>query len=95
MAILVNKGQRGFVLKEGLVAPGQQITVDQETAEKLSRTYPNELMLIVPEIKKVQPVEQPKEEPAVDKAAEEADVVKEVEEQPKTTRRKKGKKEVK
>lgn len=51
MAILVNKGLRGFVLKEGLLAPGQQITVDQETAEKLSRTYPKELMLIMPEVK--------------------------------------------
>lgn len=52
MAILVNKGLRGFVLKEGLLAPGQQITVDQETAEKLSRTYPKELMLIeLPEVK--------------------------------------------
>ena len=51
MAILVNKGLRGFVLKEGLLAPGQQMTVDQETAEKLSRTYPKELMLIMPEVK--------------------------------------------
>ena len=52
MAILVNKGQRGFVLKEGLLNPGQQITVDTETAEKLSRTYPKELMLIMPEVVK-------------------------------------------
>lgn len=52
MAILVNKGLRGFVLKEGLLAPGQQMTVDADTAEKLSRTYPKELMLIeLPEVK--------------------------------------------
>lgn len=47
MAILVNIGQRGFVLKEGLIAPGGQITVDQETAEKLSRVYPQELKLVM------------------------------------------------
>ena len=65
MAILVNKGQRGFVLKEGLLVPGQQITVDQETAEKLSRTYPKELMLIeLPEVK-APAKEEVKEEPKV------------------------------
>ena len=50
MAILVNIGQRGFVLKEGMIAPGQQITVDQETAEKLSRAYPKELKVIIPDV---------------------------------------------
>lgn len=49
MAILVNMGQRGFVLKEGLLAPGSTITVDQETAENLSRAYPKELKVIIPD----------------------------------------------
>ena len=77
MAILVNKGQRGFVLKEGLLAPGQQMTLDNEVAEKLSRTYPKELMLIVPEVKapvmeaKAEPkVEEPKVEAVVEPVAE-------------------------
>jgi len=47
MAILVNIGQRGFVLKEGFLGPTQQVTVDEETAEKLSKMYPNELKVIV------------------------------------------------
>ena len=46
MAILVNIGKRGFVLKEGFVGPTQQITVDQETAESLAKMYPQELKLI-------------------------------------------------
>ena len=46
MAILVNIGTRGFVLKEGFVGPTQQITVDQETAESLAKMYPQELKLI-------------------------------------------------
>lgn len=56
MAILVNMGQRGFVLKEGFLNPGQTITVDQETAEKLSRVYPKELKVIIPEMPKASPV---------------------------------------
>lgn len=68
MAILVNLGQRGFVLKEGLLAPGQSLTVNEETAETLSRAYPKELKVIQPEkvvekpvVKavKVEPVKEP------------------------------------
>jgi len=68
MAILVNIGQRGFVLKEGFVGPTQQITVDQATAEKLAKMYPQELRVIVMEkvVKeepvKVEAVEAPKEQ---------------------------------
>lgn len=47
MAILVNIGQRGFVLKEGFVGPTQQITVDNETAEKLAKMYPQELKIVM------------------------------------------------
>lgn len=71
MAILVNKGLRGFVLKEGLLVPGQQITVDQETAEKLSRTYPKELMLIMPEVKAPAKEEVKVEEPVAETVVEE------------------------
>ena len=68
MAILVNKGQRSFVLKEGVLVPGQQMTVDNETAEKLSRTYPKEIMLIMPEVVKVPvaPIATVKAEPKVE-----------------------------
>lgn len=60
MAILVNIGQRGFVLKEGFLGPTQQVTVDDETAEKLSKMYPNELKVIVmDEVKAASPVESP------------------------------------
>lgn len=64
MAILVNMGQRGFVLKEGFLAPGSQIEVAAETAEKLSKMYGKELKLIVTETK-VEPKEEPKEEKPV------------------------------
>ena len=47
MAILVNIGQRGFVLKEGFVGPTQQVTVDNETAEKLAKMYPKELKIVM------------------------------------------------
>lgn len=68
MAILVNMGQRGFVLREGMLNPGATITVDQETAEKLSRTYPKELKLIVPDkvVEEKPTIEQPKVEPVVE-----------------------------
>lgn len=88
MAILVNIGQRGFVLKEGMIAPGQQVTVDQETAEKLSRTYPKELKLIMPDpIKRVTPVEEVKEK--------EAEVVEEKVEEVKVEPKKRGRKKAK
>ena len=66
MAILVNMGQRGFVLQEGFVGPGQQVTVDQETAEKLTKMYPQELKMIVVDpvakvVKQEPVVEEPKE----------------------------------
>lgn len=84
MAILVNKGLRGFVLKEGLLAPGQQMTVDADTAEKLSRTYPKELMLIeMPEVK-APAKEEVKVEPKVEEPVAEAVV----EEKPKKRSRK-------
>ena len=51
MAILVNIGKRGFVLKEGFVKPGDTITLGQDAAEKLSRVYPKELKLIVSDVK--------------------------------------------
>lgn len=68
MAILVNMGKRGFVLKEGFLNPGDQITVDSETAEQLTKSYPNEIKAIVLDEPKVAveeetPVaEEPKEE---------------------------------
>ena len=96
MAILVNIGQRGFVLKEGFVGPGQQITVDQETATKLSRVYPNELKLVMPDKEVVEKILEPKEEPVkeepvleeVEEKAEEPSV----EEEPKKTTRRGRKK---
>lgn len=57
MAILVNIGKRGFVLKEGFVGPTQQVTVDNDTAEKLAKMYPQELKVIVMEkVVKEEPV---------------------------------------
>ena len=73
MAILVNMGQRGFVLKEGFLAPGKEIVVDNETAFKLSSVYKTELKVIAAEaygpIAKPEPV---KEEPAVEQPVAEA-----------------------
>ena len=85
MAILVNKGQRGFVLKEGLLAPGAQLVVENEEAEKLSRVYPKELMLIMPD-PIVKPSEAQCEGPVAEKVAE--PIVEEVKEEPKKRGRK-------
>lgn len=93
MAILVNIGQRGFVLKEGFIGPGQQITADQETAEKLSRTYPNELKLVVQDKKEVEKILEPKEEPVKDEPVLEEKVEEpSVEEEPKKATRRGRKK---
>lgn len=82
MAILVNMGQRGFVLKEGFVGPGQQVTVEQETAEKLTKMYPQELKMIV-----VEPVAKVvKEEPVVEEPKET------IAEEPKPEPKKRGRK---
>lgn len=62
MAILVNMGQRGFVLKEGFLAPGKEIIVEKETAEKLAKMYGAELKLIYNEDVKVEKAETPKEQ---------------------------------
>lgn len=91
MAILVNMGKRGFVLKEGFLKPGDQLTVDAETAQKLTKAYPNEIKEIVvkaEEVKKaVAATEETKEttEPKVEEPAEEKPAKK-------TSRRKKGSK---
>lgn len=78
MAILVNMGKRGFVLKEGFLKPGDQLTVDAETAQKLTKAYPNELKEIVvkaEEVKKavaetkIETTEPKVEEPAEEKPA--------------------------
>ena len=88
MAILVNMGKRGFILKEGFLKPGDQLTVDAETALKLTKAYPNELRQIVVdtvEVKKV--VETIKETPVTPAKAEITE-----KEPKKATRRKKGSK---
>lgn len=88
MAILINLGQRGFVLREGYLNPKQTITVDQETAEKLSRAYPNELKIVVqdtPKVAVVEPVKVAKPEPKVE-AVSVAEPVAE-QEQPKKAKR--------
>lgn len=78
MAILVNMGQRGFILKEGLLAPSQSIVVDDETAETLSRAYPKELKVIVPEkvkepvVETVKAVEVAEAKPEIKEEAEKA-----------------------
>lgn len=68
MAILVNMGKRGFVLKEGYLIPGGQIEVNQETAEKLAKMYAKELKLIVTEKQEneaAKPVEPTEEKPVI------------------------------
>lgn len=101
MAILINLGKRGFVLKEGFLSPGEQITVDQETADRLTKAYPKELKEVAIEPIKV-PAKEVKAPKAVEEAVEETAEVEEpkeaeeTEETPKPTakkssRRKKGK----
>ena len=66
---IINNNQRGFVLKEGFLKPGDTLTIDAETAEKLVRMYPKDLKVIHTEEKakeavkeevKVSEVEEPK-----------------------------------
>ena len=74
MAILVNMGKRGFVLKEGFLKPGDQLTVDAETAQKLTKAYPNELKEIIvkaEEVKKAVAKDETTEEPKVEETADE------------------------
>ena len=88
MAILVNMGKRGFVLKEGFLKPGDQLTVDAETAQKLTKAYPNEIKEIVvkaEEVKKAVAETEETTEPKVEEPAEEKPAKK-------TSRRKKGSK---
>lgn len=88
MAILVNMGKRGFVLKEGFLKPGDQLTVDAETAQKLTKAYPNEIKEIVvkaEEVKKAVAETKETTEPKVEEPAEEKPAKK-------TSRRKKGSK---
>lgn len=76
MAILVNMGQRGFILKEGFLAPGKEMVVDAETGKALAATYKNELKLICSEEVKSEALkvvreaqcEGPKEEVITEKA---------------------------
>ena len=87
MAILVNMGKRGFVLKEGFLKPGDQLTVDSETAQKLTKAYPQELKQIIveaKEVKKAEVVVEPTVAPKVEEPVEDVKPVK------KATRRKKG-----
>ena len=76
MAILVNMGQRGFILKEGFLAPGKEIVVDSETGEKLVAVYKSELKLI-----KTEPIKEPVEEMPVPDVPTAEEVVEEVKEE--------------
>ena len=91
MAILINLGKRGFVLKEGFLNPGEQITVDQETANRLTKAYPKEIKEISVEPVKVKETVK-EEKPAVAETAEEPKEEAKAEKAfKKTSRRKKGK----
>lgn len=72
MAILVNMGKRGFVLKEGMLNPGGTLTVNSETALMLSRAYPQELKVIEPEKVKVAEVKVAEVQPVAEPVKEEA-----------------------
>ena len=63
MAILVNMGKRGFILKEGFLKPGDQITVSKETAEKLAKFYPGEIKVVVADEPKQDKKAEPEETP--------------------------------
>lgn len=90
MAILVNVGQRGFILKEGFLAPTQQLTVDQETANKLCKMYPQELKMVIVDKPSEAQCEGPK---VVEEKVEEPVKEEPVAEKPKKATRKRSKKE--
>ena len=46
MAIVFNKGQRGFVLKSGILEAGKHIELEDSQAEKLAGMYPAEIEII-------------------------------------------------
>lgn len=90
MAILVNMGKRGFILKEGFLNPGEQLTVDEETAQKLTKAYPQELKQIIVKAQEVKNVVEEKAvEPTVAEKVEEPIEAKPVK---KAARQKKGSK---
>lgn len=94
MAILVNLGKRGFVLKQGFLNPGESIVVDAETAETLSRVYPQEIKVVKTEEPKIEPLKvKIEEKPVVADPEVKTEEVKpeQVEEKPKRTYKRKAK----
>ena len=74
MALVHNKGLRGFILKSGILESGKIANLDDNEAQKLAGMYPKEIEIVNPQVQvkpqeepKVQEVEvapAPKEEPA-------------------------------
>lgn len=48
MAIVFNKGLRGFILKSGILAAGQHVELDDAEAKKLAGMYPKEIEILRP-----------------------------------------------
>lgn len=45
-SLVQNQGKRKFILKEGEIAPLGTIEMDNEAAEKICKSYPDELKII-------------------------------------------------
>ena len=68
MAVLFNTSKRGFILKEGFLAPNASLKVSKEVAEMLVRLYPGELkMITVEDVKEDVKEDEKKEEKKADK----------------------------
>lgn len=68
MAVLFNTSKRGFILKEGFLAPSASLKVSKEVAEMFVRLYPKELkMITVEDVKEDVKKEEVKEDKKADK----------------------------
>ena len=63
MAIVFNKGQRGFVLTSGILEAGKHIELEDSQAEKLAGMYPAEIEIISPRPAQVKPEAEAPAEP--------------------------------
>lgn len=75
MALVHNKGLRGFILKSGILEAGKIANLDENEAQKLAGMYPNEIEIVItpkvqvksqeePKVQEVEVAPEPKEEPA-------------------------------
>lgn len=73
MALVHNKGLRGFILKSGILEAGKIANLDENEAQKLAGMYPNEIEIIKPQpvVEKAPEAQAPVQEPKQEEVKEE------------------------